>query len=327
MRPAVTTVLLAALFAPAAGCEWLRKAGIEKDNGTQVQGGPLADVTAGELVAYLNRQADLLHAVRYNDVYIDVHMGREHNTLGDSTLICAKPRNFLLVGGRPVVGELIHIGSNDREFWMLTKRPLEPSYVYCSHDDFRRGAGQLPIPFDPDWALEALGMAAYDPGLPYRVETDQRARLHTLSVETTTPQGVPVRKEVVLDPYPHPRESRPHVRQHRVLDRNNNVIAMADVKESATLPAHPVPGNGRAAPAYVQVPTRVVLEWPQQQTKMELRLGRPRVNERLTEAEMATLFTRPQPRNGVNPINLAEARFFPSNARGAAPGDLPRRGR
>jgi hypothetical protein len=316
MRAAAKTLLLVALAAPLAGCEWLRKFAADKDATTPTQTGPIAAVSPGELVAYLNKQAALLNSVRYPDVSISVTMGKEHHTLGDSTLICAKPRNFLLVGGKKLTGDLVQIGSNDREFWLLTKSPLEPTYVYCSHADFQYGRGQLPIPFDPDWALEALGMATYDTSLPYKVDTDQRLKVHTLSVDTTTPQGVRVRKEVVMEP--NPPGNRPHIRTHRVLDSAGKVIAVADVKEMVQVPA---------GGAYVQVPTRVVLEWPQQQTKMELTLGRPKVNESMTDAEAARMFNRPQPAGGVNPVNLADARFVPSSARGATPDDRPRRGR
>lgn len=319
MRAAVNVLMLVALLSPVVGCEWLRKTGLQKENGTPAQTGPVAAVTADDLVEYLNRQAGHLNTVRYNDLSIDVSMGKQRHTLGDSTLICAKPRNFLLVGGKKVTGDLIYIGSNEREFWMLTKRPLDEQYVYCSHADFQQGAGQLPIPFDPEWALQALGMATYPPGPQYKVDTDQRSRMHTLSWESITPQGTQVRREIVLDPNPG-SDTRPHIRQHRIYDAANKLIGVAEVKEVATVPANRVSPGTREAQLYVQVPTRVVLEWPQQQAKMELRLGRPRVNEHLSDADMAGMFTRPQPDRGVNPINLAEARFTPSGARGATPG-------
>jgi hypothetical protein len=309
MRAAVHILMLAALLVPAVGCEWLRKTSLQKDTGAPTQSGPVASVTANDLVDYLNRQAGYLTSVRYNDLSIEVTMGKERHSLGDSTLVCARPRNFLLVGGKKVIGDVIYIGSNEREFWMLTKGPVGKQYVYCSHADFERGAGQLPIPFDPEWALQALGMATYPAGLPYKVDTDQRAKVHTLTWDATTPQGMPVRREIVLDPYPG--KNRPNIRQHRILDANNKLIGLADVKEVATVP---VGGS------YVNVPTRVVLEWPQQQAKMDLRLGQPRVNERISDADTAEMFTRPRPRDGDNPINLAEARFTPSGARGATPG-------
>jgi hypothetical protein len=310
MRAAATYLLLVALVASVAGCEWLRKSGLQKDT-TATATGPVASVSANDLVEYLNRQASYLNTVRYNDLSIEMTMGKQRNSLQSSTLICAKPKNFLLVGGRPVIGDVIYIGSNDREFWVLTKLPMdEERYIYCSHADFERGAGQLPIPFDPDWALQALGMASYDPSLPYKVDTDQRNRVHTLSWESVTPQRVSVRREIVIDPTDV--TNRPVVRQHRILDANNKLIGLADIKEVQTVQT----GRG----AYVNVPTRVVLEWPQQQAKMELKLGRPRVNEPIPDDQAGRMFTRPQPGRGVNPINLADGRFAPSSTRGATPG-------
>lgn len=191
---------------------------------------------------------------------------------------------------------------------MLTKPPMDQTYVYCSHTDFKRGAGQLPIPFDPDWALQALGMATYDPKLHYEVKTNQKDKLYTLMMDSTTPQGTPVKRVIVFDPNPRANES--HVREHLILDANGKLIASAKITKAALIPV---------GGANVQVPTRVVLEWPQQKAKMELRLGRPRINEQMSEGEMRDLFTRPQPRDGVNPINLANAQFTPSSYRGATP--------
>ena len=102
------------------------------------------------------------------------------------------------------------------------------------------------------------------------------------------------------------------------------LIASADVKEVTTVPVGRDPQTGKTA--YTQVPTRVVLTWPQQDFRMDLQLRKPTVNERLSDAEMRSLFTKPTI-DGTNPINLADARFTPSSFRGATPGDLPPRRR
>jgi hypothetical protein len=307
LRAVARIVLPLALLGSFAGCEWLKRT-VKHDDGALQQTGPIQDVQADRLVAYLNRQAGYLNSVRYPDVSISVSMDKESHTLGSSMLVCAKPRNFLLIGGKGITGDLVHIGSNSQEFWMLTKSPMQPTYVYCSHADFKQGAGQLPIPFDPDWALQALGMAGYDPKLHYEVKTDQRERRYTLTMDSTTPQGTPVKHVIVFDPTPRADES--HVREHLIMDANGQMIASARVVKAARV---------SVGGADVQVPTRVVLEWPRQKAKMELRLGRPRVNEQMSEGEMRDLFTRPQPRDGVNPINLANAQFTPSSYRGATP--------
>lgn len=315
MRSAVASASILLLLVTLSGCEWLKKATVRDDAATR-PGGPVAPMSANDLVTYLNRQAGTLQSVRYTDVYIDIYAAKEHYTLGDSSLVCAKPRNFLLVGGKRAIGELVHIGSNSQEFWMLTRPPLDQTYVFCSHSDFQQGAGQLPFPFDPDWALQALGMIEYNPNLPYKIDTDEAKRTHSLSFDSATPQGVPI-KRVVIFSADQATGKQPQVRRHLILDANNKLMASADIKEVTTMS---VGADSTGKPIYAQLPTLIQLEWPQQQFKMELKLRRPTVNERISDTEAGQLFTRPTVK-GVQAINLASARFSPSNYRGSTPAE------
>ena len=80
------------------------------------------------------------------------------------------------------------------------------------------------------------------------------------------------------------------------------------------------------AASFVQLPTHVVLEWPQQKFVMDLRLSGETVNEDLSDRS-AALFSRPQIR-GTNPIDLARHQFIqPSSYRGQAPGETRSRRR
>ena len=319
LRAAKILLPLVLLF-PVVGCEWLDRMKAPTDD-ARVTGGPIKPVTADQLVGYLNRQSAQVKSLRYPDLVIDVQAGKEHHNLNNCTLVCSRPRNFLLVGGKMVMSEIVNLGSNDREFWMYSRFP-DPTYVFCSHADFQRGAGQLPFPFDPDWAVQALGMKEYDPGLAYRVETDDRTGEHVLSFDGTTPQGAAVRTSVFFSAYE--ARNRPQVRRFQVVDAGTGqTVAAAEVKAVETLP------TGRDAggkPSYVQVPTRIVLDWPQQGFKMDLRLNRAKVNERLTESEVARMFARPRI-DGVNAVNLAGAQYAPSSIRGATPSDRPPRRR
>ena len=320
MRPAVRLLFPLALLAPAVGCEWMEKMKAPKD-GLMHAGGAVKPATAAELVGYLNAQAATLQSVRYPDVNVEVKAGKDPSfNLNDSTLVCAKPRNFLLVGGRHIASNLVNIGSNDQEFWMYTKYP-EKTYIFCAHADFPQAGRQLPVPFDPGWALQALGMTSYDPNLAYRVDTDPRNGEHRLLFDTTTPQGAPVRREIVFAA--HQAVGRqPQIKRHLILNSANKVIASAEIKEVATVPVGRDPQTGKET--YAQVPTVVTLSWPQQEFRMDLTLRKPTVNERLSDAQLRDLFTRPTI-DGSNPVNLADARFTPSSFRGAAPGDLPPR--
>jgi hypothetical protein len=312
LRVAKLFVFLA-LVPVAAGCAWLERLKGDRPDTAATQTGEIKSTTAPELVGYLNRQAEHLKTVRYTDVSIDAHVSGKNYTLGNSFLVCAKPRNLLLSGGKIVMDDIVNLGSNDREFWMYSRFP-EPTYVYCSHNDFQQGRGQLQFPFDPDWALQALGMAAYDPNAPYKVETDYKNAEHLLTLDTTTPQGVQVRKVTVFSAF-EATGARPQVKRHLIQDASGKLIATAEVKEVATVVAGLDPQTREKV--YANVPTRVALSWPQQQFRMEMKMRTPKVNERLTDAEMNKLFTKPR-MGDVEPINLAEARNLPS-ARGATP--------
>ncbi len=316
-RQATTLALLAPLGA-VGGCEWLRNM-TQPDKKLAVATGSVPPKTREELVTYLNRQADALVSVKYPRVLIDVKAGKENFTLNDSSLICSKSRNFSLVGGKAVLGDIVNAGSNDTEFWVYN-RFSDPKYVVCSHADFERGTAQLPFPFDPDWALQALGMSYYNPNQQYRVETDQATREHRLSFESTTPQGATVKRTVVFAG-DSMGDRLPQVRRHLIADAAGKPIATADIKEVVTMSA----GRGKAGDkeVSVQIPTEVVLEWPQQQFRMRLQLRSPKINEPISPEDARELFTRPAI-SGVVPVNLTSLQSSP-RYRGATPGEPTRR--
>jgi hypothetical protein len=149
----------------------------------------------------------------------------------------------------------------------------------------------------------------------YQVSTDQRTREHTLNFEEKTPQGLPVRKQIVLAA-DQTSGSIPQVKRYAVSDRNGRRIASAEVKQVATLQAGLDPQTGK--PVFVQVPTDVQMEWPQQQFRINLRLKNAKVNTPYSPAELREMFTKPVV-DGVKPINLAQAQYTPSSFRGQAP--------
>jgi hypothetical protein len=309
------TVLLAAALTPA-GCEWMRNSR-DKDVIPR-PGAPVPKVQPEQLVNYLNQQAATLRTVEYSDVVLSAtENGRDYPTLRDCKLAAARPRNFRLVCGTLVTSQELDLGSNDREFWVYAKRLDGPNYFFCSHEDYTKRAVNFPVPFDPDWVMMALGMSPYDPNARYTVEADERRQVYWLRQETTTRQGQPVTKTTAFN-VDYQRGRRPVVRGHQILDANKAVVCTADVRAVKTIPLGPDPAGGEKK--FIQVPTRVVLEWPQQKFVMDLELRGEAVNEDLSD-RAAVLFARPQIR-GTNPIDLAKYQFpQPSGYRGQAPGE------
>lgn len=303
-----TLILLTGLLGLNVGCAFLKRFN-ETQPERPISTDPIVPVTTEQLVGYLNEQASHLRILRYPDVSLSIESPEGNHTLGDSTLICNQPGNFHLAGGKLIAGgKFMMIGSNEQEFWMVTERPLPETYIYCSHADFQGGAAKkLPFPIDPKWALQALGMSRYDPTMQYSVTTDNAKREHLLSYDAVTPQGDSIRNEIAFDATPS-LGNFPRVKRHAIYDREGLLLAMAriDTIENVVIDYDPRLGKTIS----VQVPTRMHLEWPIQQTSLDLQLNEALVNRPLTPQEQKNFFTRP-PTQGVNPINLAEARFGP----------------
>ena len=307
MRAAAVT-LIAVTCLTGAQCSFIHKDKIAPPPGTRV---PLEDRAAADFVHYLNAQANVVQSVRYDDVslgYTDTDGWKPRLNAGELT--CSKPRNFRLEAKTRITSTEVDVGSNDSEFWMYIKRA--DWFGYCSYDDFSRGKVSLPIPFEPDWVLQVIGMSAYpDPATTtYMIDSDQKARVYTLTWDTKTPQGEAITKTVVFAG-DKAGGKQPQVIKHVVQDANKNVVATAEIK---AVEAKAV--AGAAEP--VLMPTHVVLEWPQQKAKMDLTLDDVRVNEPMSAEQTAYFFTRPK-YDGVRPTNLATWRAQPSSYRGATP--------
>jgi hypothetical protein len=317
------TVLLVALASAPAGCEWMR-GGRDKETAPRPTGQAVPPAETAQLLAYLNRQADTLRSVSYGDVVLSAtEAGRDYPTLRDCKLAAAQPRNFRLVCGTLVTSQELDLGSNDREFWMYAKRLDGPNFFYCSHTDFDKPGVAFPIPFDPDWVMSALGMTKYDPAGQYTVDVNTREGAYVLRQKTTTRQGQPITRVTVFNA-DYQQGKRPVVRGLIVQDEAGRRVCSAEVKAVKTVTRDQ---NPAVAPAgFVQIPTHVVLEWPQQKFVMDLRLSDEAINEDLS-GRSAALFSRPQIR-GTNPIDLARHQFVqPSSSRGQAPGEVRSRRR
>jgi hypothetical protein len=299
---------LTTVLAAGAGCGLFEKM---KSN-TPKGGAPVAKVTAEQLVDYLNAQAARLQTVTYDRATVTARQGLVSLPSLRGDLAAAQPRNFRMRGQGGVVSAKIDLGSNEEQFWLYVDAPTaRQTFVFASHSDFDGGRVRLPdgIPFEPDWVMQALGMktfprdAKYDP-----VKLDERNRTYTLSWPATTPAGAAIRKEVVFaaDDADSSRD-QPQVRRHVVRDVKGNVVCSAEVKSAKTVPVGGA--DARSGHAFVvQYPKHVVLKWEQQRFEMDMVLDGGRVNPGLTPEQIRTHFSRPT-HYGVQPINLAEARF------------------
>jgi hypothetical protein len=264
--------------------------------GDQARGRPLPDnVEASTLIRSLNDNAGRLQSLQAADLTIDAREGSQPIGL-TGVMSCQKPKNFRLVAY--VLGsQAVDMGSNDQEFWYWISKADPPYLVHCSYQDLARGGVYLPFPFQPDWVLETLGMAEYNPQGNYQVQVTPRAVL--LVEQTTSAQGQPVRKVTFFD-RTTAASGRPTVIAHQLQDANSKEICsarVADVRVDS--------GTGAVYPRVV------TLTWPAQKIEMRMQLDGVRVNA-LPVGQPLQVFARPQLRN-VREIDLARLPAQPTS--------------
>jgi hypothetical protein len=244
------------------------------------------------IVKYLDDNAARIQTVRSTDLDITCSLGLQSFGLRGK-MIAQKPRNFLM-GADSLGKRMVDLGSNDQEFWFWISKNDPPYQFYCSYKDLAGGrVRQMPLPFQPDWVVDALGMGNYGPADRYKMETE--ADKLKLVEMARSPQGQPVRKVIVLNGRPV-RAPTPQVVAFLLIDdASNKEICSAHITE--TLVDH---DTGAI------VPRRIEFRWTlpnNQKFKMAMRLGELNVNPPIA----AAAFVR-RPLQGVPSYDLATGR-------------------
>jgi hypothetical protein len=261
----------------ATGCpNWSNvRNGNGKEGAVATAGAP----PAADLVRYLNANAAQVPALEVG--YVDIDAKAEGQPFGAvGKMVCERPRNFYL-SAKMLGSPAAQIGSNSQEFWYWIK-DAKPAYVYhCSYDDYNRGLVRaVQMPFQPEWLIDALGIAPYDENAQYHVTVNQKTV--ELSQDTVSPQGQPVRRVTVFAKGPAAVEyGKPQVLAHIVYDQKGNVICAAH-----TLDVQLVRGTR------VVLPHKLRLEWPAEKMVMTLKLEDVTVTSRIDPNRAQTLFTR-----------------------------------
>jgi hypothetical protein len=180
----------------------------------------------------------------------------------------------------------VDIGSNSQEFWFWIKRAPQPYVYHCAYTDFPEVAkrGTMPFPFQPDWVVEALGMAEYDPKAKY--ELNPQKDTYDLVQRTRSPKGTEVVKVIAFHKAPRPGQSQ--VAAYLVYEADAKgkpqIACSAVIDESRAVAL----GGGRTA----VLPTRVRLSCPKEKMEMTIDLGKIKVNEPFQQTDASVLFTR-----------------------------------
>jgi hypothetical protein len=281
------TTCLGFLVVFMAGCESTRLSWLKREPAGELPNKAGAPPTTVALVAYLNDNAGRVRSLRVDDLAIDASIGNQTFGLVGCRMFAEKPRNFRMKAAVFGKGE-VDIGSNAQEFWFWAAKNPDPYQFFCTYRDLDEGRiRMMPLPIQPEWVMETMGLGPYGPAGKYQLETD--LNVFRLVEKAKSPQGQPVRKVIVMNRTPV-HSPQPQVTDYLLLnDATGQEICSAHIISTST---------DRVTGAIL--PYKMELRMPAQKMKLFLKMDGLALNTGID----TKVFER-QPMTGVQPFNLA----------------------
>lgn len=249
-------VLVLITVGPFSGCAALRSCFGPRDPfGANAPCVLPPDATAAQIVQHLNANTARIVAWRSDNVTISGRGTASSPFKVGARIAIESPRNFRLVARSPV-GEEVDFGSNPDQFWFWARQAETKNVLVAYHDEDSRRDREFPIPFQPDWIMEALGVMALDAAEIREEHGPPGSRTVFLISDATSPQGQPVQKVTVVD------MCHGIVREHQLRDRDGQLIASARMSRHRMDPV-----------TQTVLPRQVDLDWPLRNMGLTMFLG------------------------------------------------------
>lgn len=267
-----TVCLLLALQCVTTGCAGMRSFAFRQEPGPFGPKTPCClskTPSAAEVVAHLNENVDRIDGWRASSVRIRAQS--VPIPLSGNLVVERDQRMRLEVTS--VAGKEVDLGSNDELFWLwMRPRGQQPPAVYfASHDDMDVARQNLPLPFEPTWLMEALGVA---PLSAENVQIDGEPGIAAIKLVShhDMPDGQRVKKVVTV------HACHGYVMEHSIYDERGQPVVRAlmqdyrrDVGSGAVLPRH------------------IKLDWPQAEMSLAMDLGHVEINPPVIPAAVWTM--------------------------------------
>jgi hypothetical protein len=213
----------------------------------------------------------------------------------DGRMALERPRNFELQLAA-FSATKADIGSNDQEFWFWVSNDEDKSIYWCNHEDL--GSNTLPLGYQPDWIIAALGLKPISPEEAERIQLRRGTEPGTTALvfPTTRNQSQNVARVVIVTN----QDRRIQKYQLRTADLQT-VLAQA---EPSRYREYAVSSGDSASGQTCVLPERIRLEWKQDGLAMDIAL-RDVVLNQFNPARRSTVFVEPSP-PGYTRKNLAE---------------------
>ena len=245
--------------------------------------------------------------------------GRRRFTGGVSgRLAMERPRNFKLDLSTNF-GQVADIGSNQEMIWFWVKDGTDGVYV-ARYTDEGKPSARLNI--DPQWVLEAMGLAELSPEQIARLDIrrDPTTRHLIFTERRNGPSGENWIKETEMD-------AAGDIVSHRLLEDNTQrtLIASAEIEGWQTIEL-PKSNDGNninglttkpsdlVASEQVVLPEKIKLFWAMDQLAIEVRLHNPQINQSFNDEFRVAQFKPPE-KKGQGLIDISDPTILASGRR------------
>lgn len=216
-----------------------------------------------------------------------------------------RPKRLRVRAGTLVTGPELDLGSNDELFWIWLRRSPRQTLYFCRHDRFATSPIRRMIPIDPDWLIEALGIAEFDPALPHQGPFVQKGGGLEIRTIRETADG-PTTKVTVVHPV------KGQILGQYLFDPRGQLVASSIIHEHRY---DPVTG--------LTIPRKIEIRCPPTQFTLRIDLGTVRINRLAGDPQ--DLWRMPRGEN-YPLVDLGDPNFQvapPVERTGALPGLAP----
>lgn len=175
-----------------------------------MSGPPAPDVLApgaslDQVIAAVNQNSARVQSYQSGDASINFR-GMPGVPSLRGNIVAQRPGRLRLEASTALTGPEVDLGSNDELFWFWVKRNEPPALYFSRHDQFVGSAAQQVMPIEPQWLLDALGLASFSPNdhhegpLPHNNGTIEiRTVMQTRTGTMTKSTVIDVRRAWVLE--------------------------------------------------------------------------------------------------------------------------------
>jgi hypothetical protein len=234
--------------------------------GRQMKGELAPNLPMSDLVSHLNANTNQIDSWYCSRVGVGAEGEMMPNVTLSADIAIERPRNFRLVA-KALTAVIVDLGSNDERFWFWDKS--QNMMLTARHDRIAAAQQQLPLPFEPDWLIEALGVIPLDESeIEFEKDSTHSQRVF-FKRQRKAPDGTPVEIVSTVD------SSLGVILEHNLIDQRGKVIACAKMGEHARDPKTKI----------VQAHS-VSLSWPAAKLKLNMRFGPIDTNPKTLSREL-----------------------------------------